>query len=476
MSHIVAQMRDVSFSYDGIHPVLKSISLEIEAGARYALVGPNGAGKSTILGLLTGVLTPSSGTVTVMGDSPNRIKEKTACVRQNLSLFPHLSVSQNIWLNTPECRGSFSFSTKRSDLLARALLESIGCNISPDSLCSDLSFPARQKVEIARALAITPSILFLDEPTSALDSTAREDFYEVLGRVSDQGIAVVLVSHDPVEVDKLKAKPVFIANGKLLSSPLPNSSRLGLILESQRSNGRTETVHSNPPTNEAAEVGLETPGLGQHGTWSHSSESRCRITLIESSTRKATSVSVEEGCPSFLIFEDAMARSEAISAIGGRYNGSAPWFKCAIEGSPKSRGIRVMSVDRLSDHLFPSLSVVENVLLISRVFRERVIRSRGRERRVLKDVARITDVQYNSPRQRVGELSGGNQQRLLLASLLYQAPGLLVLEEPLMGLDESSQRSTLCLLEDLAAASHLVVVATCFGNNYENMRGRRVII
>lgn len=451
MATIVASLDSVTFSYDGETTVIHGVSLQLEEGRAYALVGPNGAGKSTLVGIFCGLLDPTAGSVAINGyRNPGERRKHTACVAQQLSLFRHLSVAENLYLGLADIQVSATRTMKGVHEIADAALHAIGATIKPDVSCNCLPFPARQLVEIARAILRKPRVLFLDEPTSALDTVSRRRLYDVLRRINAVGVTVVLVSHDVSEIEAIGATPIYIRDGRLISeAPLVSASL-----------PRDHDQLPRAPTND------------YEGVVDIAIEDRWRA--------KRTRLALAPGDVAILSFEDAVERTDAVGTFLSKSITNVAQIRrplCDWEDlpSPSSNGtIQVLTIDKQNDRLFPGLSVLDNLALLSAQNGAFAFRRAAHDIRILAHVARDAALVYSGPTATLQTLSGGNQQRFLVASLVERNPALLIMEEPLLGVDEPSRARILHCIGRYLEHGGRLVIATCFPTVYRSLRPHRV--
>ena len=476
MSNIIASLDSAYFSYDGSHNVLKDITLGLQTGRIYAICGPNGAGKSTLVGILTGRFEPTEGEAKLGGsaDAAGR-RKRSACVSQQLSLFPHLTIAENLVL---AAHGVFPWRTRThtsANEFASAHLSAIGIDLPVDAICGSLSFPARQKLEIARALVGQPLVLFLDEPTAALDKMARDDLYSVLRRINVSGTTIVVVTHDATEVEALAATPIVLADGRIEKSAdecFPMFGTKGDTSEHRLTAASSVDSHASSGC-----TPLDNTRTGAKcGHPSQNGDNQVEVEFSSRLRRKLARLPLISGCVTLLRFDDALERTESVAAITSsgkdyrvrlREPRESPWR--LLPNRLLSARICVISTDKQAALLFPTLSVLENAAILVKRWSATSIRDRGAELRLLnklKDAARIS---YPSADAAVSTLSGGNQQRVILASLIESKPNILVAEEPLMGLDEASHEQVGELLVRYARTGGRLLIATCFPHHYERL-------
>jgi len=467
VTDLIASLDSVHFSYDRGNEVLTNVTLQLERGSIYVLRGKNGAGKSTLVGLLTGRLAPTSGTVTLAGGSaPSLRRSRSACVFQQLSLFQDLTVTENLLLAAVDGSPWRAWTKASARAMARRHCGKIGIDLPLDAVCGSLSFPARQKLEIARALMRRPSVLFLDEPTSALDSAARTELFGVLRRVNANGTTVVLVTHNAEDVAALRGRAIDLDGGRVVERKegLPSRS------------GQSEVL-------EGADLKQAPAGPSESDGGSAMSAPRGTVPSMEIEIASLTLnntvlVKLYPRHPSVMIFDDAVHRSQAVAALHEARSDYSVRLRDEPGGewryirSGADEGIRVMSTDKEQHSLFAAMSVQENASLLALRRSCTAMRSPAEEGRLVDRIEARAGISWPGRHAPVGTLSGGNQQRLILASLLEARPRLLVAEEPLMGLDEPSHDTIAGLLLDHTASSRNLLIATCFPDHYHCLGAR----
>ena len=484
MAEPIASLDSVYFSYDRVHDVLEDINLELEAGRIYAFLGPNGAGKSTLVGLLTGLFEPTRGRTVLAGSSygPER-RRRSACVCQQLSVFPHLTVAENLALAADGTTPWKTWSRSAIAAFAHSHLSSIGIRLPVDTRCDSLSFPARQKLEIARALVRRPQVLFLDEPTSALDRGSRKELYSILRHVNAKGTTVVLVTHDPSEVEAMAANPVRLVDGRVVSDDAMETSAVACCesgIETAREN--LENCHDCHRLTSANS--MDGPFVADTLTANHeTTESQVKLEIVSQVQGVKVVVPLAPQCVSLLSFEDALERTESIAAI----TANSPNYQARLwipeqhewvslpDKTLRGR-IRVLSTDKQTEILFPSLSVLDNAVLLGSHAGPGSIRLPTMEHALLDRLRNMGAVKYPSDQGTIQTLSGGNQQRFVLAGLVEYSPDVLVMEEPLMGLDESSCNTISQLLADYVKAGGHLLIATCFPHHYEPLAAKATLV
>ena len=405
-------LKRVTFGYEPGADVIRNLSLNIHPGDRYVFVGPNGAGKTTLVNLLAGVLIPQRGRIEYHPDmEPRQGRRPIACVRQNLSVFPTLTVLEHFRLLDPAKESPADVPPDRRT--PEQILSQVGARFAPSSRVGELPFSSQQLLEIALALWQRARVLILDEPTSALDLAAGAALLRTLDALAHTGVAIILVSHHAHDIARLKAKKVML--GKPAQSREPGS-------------GWWQPVHAGP---------------GQTGP---------RMARLPVGDAKAVEVPTSAGAVVVLNFDDALQRSTAWLM------GTDP--DCAGElhrGFPA--GIRAISTDREKFGIFPSLSATQNYQLLS-----------GLANVPPRDALARFGIVLPSWAHNVSALSGGNQQKLVLGSILAAHPDMVLAEEPLLGLDGVAKENVAESFRSYLQHGGRLTVYTCFPEAYRELQ------
>ena len=434
------ELREVGFEYLPGLPVLRGVALELQRRTIYGLVGPNGAGKTTLVRMIRGDLSPTVGEV--LRHSGNGRPLKIQMVEQHLSLFGDLSVAENFAAIENEALLS-PLSLARTRRQCVEALAALGLRVNSDLRAGDLAFPERQLVEVARALSAHPDLLILDEPTSSLDGEQKERLYAVLRGVAREGSSIVLVSHDPGEVASLADVVLHLVDGQFVP---------GLAWERDDdppSELDDESARGRGPTGRTCGASVELPGQGRRVDFSVAGSDCAVLALEDAPTRNRVAQAIA--------FEGAMRVSGCRTGADGR----------DVRGRGKPRQ-EVMSLlaDRRRFGVFPALSVEQQVGAIVSARDGRPLLAAWRNPEELGAVLLSLRVNFRDSDQCMDTLSGGNQHKVLLGAALVARPDVLVVEEPLLGLDLQAQHDAVAALRGLGAEGTTVVVLTAFPRQY----------
>jgi ribose transport system ATP-binding protein len=441
----------------GATVALDAASLEVQPGEVHALLGENGAGKSTLLSVLGGLVFPDAGTMEVDGAayaprSPRDARARgIALIHQELSLFPHLSVAENVLMGTePARRGLWDREEARH--LTRAVLAEFGHpDIDPGAVVGRLPIGARQVVEICRAIATRARVVLMDEPTSSLPRGDVERLFALIGRLSAAGVAVVYISHFLEETRAVASAFTVLRDGRTVGSgalaSVSNDQIIALMV------GRT--VSELFPRREWAptgEVALEVAGLAAPGL-------------------REASFSLRRGEVLGIFGLMGSGRTEMVRALFGLAHPEAGRVcvfgrERSLAAAPSERlaeGLGYLSEDRKGEGLALPLPVADNITLtrLSSCSRRGVLEP-ARQRQQSAERARELDVRMRGPGQPVRTLSGGNQQKVAFARIVHQQAGLLLLDEPTRGIDVASKAQIYEAVSRAAAAGKAVLMVSSY--------------
>ena len=459
-------MQGISKRYGGVR-ALQDAGLAVEAGRIHAVLGENGAGKSTLIKVMAGVVAPDEGRMLLDGE-PVSFKSPAAanaagiaCIFQELSLIPDLTVADNIAISNPPRRFGLIDRAEQRRMAEQALARAGADNIHPLALVKDLSLSRRQMVEIAKALARRPRILILDEATSALTAADVSKIYGVLKRLRAEGLALVYISHRMHEITELADECTVFCNGRSVASYAAGTKTDNEVVEMMigREYNAVFPPRTAHPASDAKPV-LEVRNL----CWTD------RLNDI--------SLSVHAGEVIGLGGLDGQGQRELLLALFGVLRGTAG--EVLIDGRPitiagpdfakrKGIGMALIPEDRKTEGLMLPMSVRENLSFaaLGRLSRWGVVNASA-EREAVERIVRLLAVRTDGTDVPAGSLSGGNQQKLVIGKWLMLAPRILLLNDPTRGIDVGTKQEMYQLLRQLADEGAAILF---YSTDYDELVG-----
>lgn len=442
-------MEGITKRFSGV-TALDAVDFTLERGEVHALVGENGAGKSTLIKVMTGAYARDGGTMTLEGRavdfrSPEEAQAAgVTAVYQEVHLLSFRTVAENIFLGREPRRFSL-LDWKRMNAEAGALLERLGLDIDPRATLGSLNIALRQMIAIARGVFLNAKVLVLDEPTSSLTEREVAILYDVIGRLKAEGVAIVYISHRFDELYAVCDRVTILRDGKLVGTRLlAGLERLDLIclmLGKQRDElrkGTTAFEHHEQPPEETTLLSAENLARGR----------KLNDVTIEVRHGEIVGLAGLLGSgrteTARIIFGADKAESGEIYFEGERLKLRSP--SDAIDA-----GLAFISEDRKAEGIIPELSVRENLTLAALPTLTRYgIVARDRQREIVERFMKRLGIKAASADQKIRELSGGNQQKVLLARWLCLNPKFLILDEPTRGIDIGAKGEIQSLVNELA--------------------------
>ena len=455
---LLLQLRGITKRFRGV-TALNNVDFTLRGGEIHALLGENGAGKSTLIKVLTGVHQPDAGTITLRGDviAPAAPKDAEragiSTVYQEVNLIPALTVAENIMLGRQP--GRFGFvNWKEMRREARAALGRLAIECDVDAELGSLSVAMQQMVAIARALDLQSHLLVLDEPTASLDEKEVADLFRIMRQLRKNGLGVVFVTHFLDQVYAMSDRITVLRNGQLvgeyLTKELPRLSLVSKML------GREVQDEAGRPAGAAAETGgtttapvmLETRGLGRTGAI------------------QPVNFTLHKGEVTGLAGLLGSGRTETARLLFGLDR--ADCGEILLHGQPASitsprdavqLGIAFCSEDRKTEGILPNLSVRENLIVALQAKRGawRTLSRAEQEKLCTHYIAalRIKTADAETP---IKNLSGGNQQKVLLARWLATQPELILLDEPTRGIDVGAKAEVHHIMNELTSQGMAIIM------------------
>jgi len=459
----ILEMRDISKSFPGVK-ALKNVNLSVSEGEIHAICGENGAGKSTLMKVLSGVYPYGSyeGQIVFQGQERrfSRIVDSEhlgiIIIHQELALVPLLSIAENIFLgNEPARMGVIDWG--EAFRRTRELLAKVGLKETPNALITNLGIGKQQLVEIAKALAKKVKLLILDEPTASLNETDSDALLKLLVEFKGQGITSIIISHKLNELAKVADKITVIRDGATVETIDCHVEKIseGRIIKSMV--GR-EMSDRYPP---------RTPNIGaplfEIRSWKVEHPQHAGREVI-----KGVDMNVRRGEVVGIAGLMGAGRTELAMSVFGRAYGRNVQGQAIMDGRPVdvstiqkavAAGIAYVTEDRKSLGLVLSEDIKNNVTLANLPgIAWRGVIDNHREQKVARQYRELLKIRSSGIFQKTVNLSGGNQQKVVLSKWLFAQPQVLILDEPTRGIDVGAKYEIYSIVNDLAAAGKGVIV------------------
>ncbi len=446
----IFQLQHVSKSFGGVH-ALKDVHFEIYPGEVHALLGENGAGKSTLIKIITGVHQPDTGELFLDGQ-PIRFantheaqEHGVAAIYQEPSLFPDLDVAENILVGRQPMRRA-GVDWKRMYQEASGVLRRLGLPLDPRTKARDLSVAHSQVVEIARALSINAKILIMDEPTSSLTLGEVEELFAIVRQLRQAGTAIVFISHRLEELFVLVDRVTILRDGAYVGTRAMADVTTEELIRMMV--GRTLNELFPKQAVAAGDVILEVERLGVQGSFSDVSFQLRRGEILG----VAGLIGAGRTNVARALFGTEPATAGTIKLDGKVVTITNPDTAMAL-------GIGYVPEDRKEHGLVQQMSIANNITLpVLSNFATMGWLDEGRERRAATADAQKLEVKMTGVEQLVGQLSGGNQQKVVLAKWLGTQPRVLILDEPTRGIDVGTKAAVHALMSSLAAQGMAILM------------------
>ncbi|HLO98968.1 MAG TPA: sugar ABC transporter ATP-binding protein [Fimbriimonas sp.] len=418
----------------GVTRALIDVSIRIEAGEVLAIVGENGSGKSTLMKILAGEEIPDGGPLTTTAN--------IQLVHQELAVCPHLSVAENIFLGN---LGVGGFSPAALANKAKPILEGLGYpDLDPNTLVKELSISLQQVVEIARTQAADAEIILFDEPTSSLTRADIARLFDLIRNLKQQGKAIVYISHFLDEVREVSDRIVVLRDGEFVAEYKTAEVSDDQLITAMVGRNVSELFPRSPRQAGDALVTVE-------NLWGNAD------------IPKGASLSLHAGEVVGIAGLNGSGRSELLRAIFGLdsvRNGSITVMGNKVKPGPRwLQKLGFVSEDRKEEGLALNMSIAENATFPSRL--GWFFNPQNNAKAATPNL-QATQVKCASPEQAVGELSGGNQQKVAIARLLQSDCDVLILDEPTRGIDVGSKAEIYKLIDQLAAQGKAILMVSSY--------------
>lgn len=449
------EMSKINKSFSDVH-VLKDIDFNVKKGEVHALMGENGAGKSTLIKILSGVYTRSSGTVKVKGEEVAFTNTKDAeerginIIHQELNIISHLTVAQNMFLGKELTYGKFGVLNKKAMKEATlASLKELGVtNIDPDEPAGNLSVGQQQMIEIARALATKSELIIMDEPTAALTDREIEILFEVINSLRGRGVSIIYVSHRMEEIFQICDRITVLRDGEYIGTESIKETSFDAIVRMMV--GRELGERFPTRNTKVGEVVFEVKDL-----------------KLENLFDKVN-FQVRAGEIFGVAGLMGAGRTEIMETIFGYrkksngkifLNGKELVIKHPVDAI--SAGLAFVTEDRKDKGLIIDASIRENIALTNmESISSKGIVSTSKEAKLVSELMKKLHVRAAGMSQEVKRLSGGNQQKVVIAKWIGIRPKVLLLDEPTRGVDIGAKREIYSIMNELSENGVAIIMVS----------------
>ncbi|GAE31371.1 sugar ABC transporter ATP-binding protein [Halalkalibacter hemicellulosilyticus] len=448
------EMTGIDKSFNG-NQVLKQVNFEIKKGEIHALMGENGAGKSTLMKILSGVYERDAGTVVVKGKdvrytNPKQAeKDGIAVIHQELNILPELTVAENLFLGNEKTLGKTGWmKTKEMNEIAKKQLAKLGLKLKPTTLAKHLSVGKQQIIEIAKSLMTNAEVIIMDEPTAALTDREIDTLFEMVEKLKQTGVSFVYISHRMEEIFSICDRITVLRDGQYVGTKTIKDTTFDEIV--QMMVGRELGERFPERKEHVGETKLSVKGLSRKDEFEN------------------VSLDVKKGEIFGISGLMGAGRSELVETIFGYRK--ADRGEVYIDGQKVtirkpsdaiSQGVAFVSEDRKSKGLVVDFSIRENLNITNlKTLSEKGWMIQSREKALYTEMAKKLHIRSSGSEQKAKSLSGGNQQKVVIAKWLGMKPDVLILDEPTRGVDVGAKKEIYSIINDLASQGVAIIMVS----------------
>jgi ribose transport system ATP-binding protein len=449
----LVSLTHVSKSFAGVR-VLYQVNLELLPGEVHALMGENGAGKSTLMKILAGVYARDSGEMLLDGkpvevDSPRAAQQLgIGIIHQELNLMNHLTAAQNLFIGREPRRFGLFLDEDALNARAREIFDTLHLQLDPRTVVGSLTVARQQMVEIAKALSFDSRVLIMDEPTAALNDAEVTDLFRVIAQLKARGVGIVYISHKMDELQRIAYRVTVMRDGQTVATVAMATTPVDRIIAMMVGRELASGEHAEIPDTSKAEVALDVRHLN-----------RGRAVRDVSFTLRRGEILGFAGLMGAGRTEVARAIFGADPLDSGEVRVHGKPVKIASPEDAVRHGIGYLSEDRKHFGLATGLDVETNIALSSmRRFLKAGFIDTASTRRIAQDYVRQLQIKTPSVTQPVRLLSGGNQQKVVIAKWLLRNCDILFFDEPTRGIDVGAKSEIYRLIRELAAQGKAIVM------------------
>jgi inositol transport system ATP-binding protein len=449
-NEVVLSMEQISKQFPGVR-ALSNVELRARKGTVHALMGENGAGKSTLMKCLIGIYAPDSGTITFKGERLNitnthyALSKGISMIHQELSPIPQMTVAENIYLGREPTTWYGLVDMRKMNRMATELLDRLHIKIKPTAKMCELSIANIQLAEIAKAVSYNSDLIIMDEPTSAITEAEVEGLFDIIKSLKAQGCAVIYITHKMDEVFKITDEVTVFRDGQYMGTEATADLTDGMLIEKMV--GRTLTDMFHKETTDIGSVFLDVKNLSGKGFRNVSLQVKRGEILGVAGLMGAGRTELIEG-----IFGVTRSHGGTVSISGKVVNIKSP--ANAIQG-----GMALLTEDRKLTGLYLNASVRENMFIAN--INKYMFGPFIRFRKIEKDCERMRSlmrIKTPSLMEIIKNLSGGNQQKVLISRWLLTEPELLILDEPTRGIDVGAKSEIYRLMTEFVQSGKAIIM------------------
>lgn len=448
------EMTGITKSFSG-NKVLKDVQFSLKKGEIHALMGENGAGKSTMMKILTGIYERDAGEVTVRGESVHYKNPKEsehagiAVIHQELNILPYLSIAENLFLGKEKTFGkSGILKTKEMNQKASEILKRLDMHDDVRTEAGNLSVGKQQIIEIAKAISSNAEVIIMDEPTAALTDREIESLFETIRKLQETGVSFVYISHRMEEIFSLCDRITILRDGEYVGTKVIKETNFDEIV--QMMVGRALGERFPERNADIGEVKLAAKGLARDGIF------------------EDVSFEVRKG--EVVAFAGLMGagRTEVVQALFGyrkltagdiMLDGKAITIHNPLQA--KKLGFGYVTEDRKTEGLIADFSVQDNLSLTNfdKVASNGIVKNQA-ENNLYQSMVERLGIRLSGPTQAAKSLSGGNQQKVVIAKWLGIEPEVLILDEPTRGVDVGAKKEIYSIINELAERGVAIIMVS----------------
>ena len=472
----VIKLNNISKRFGGIY-ALKDVTFELKKEI-HSVIGHNGAGKSTMMKIIMGALKPDTGEIFLNGNkvsfnSPREAQNAgISMVWQELSNFPNLTITENMLMQRYKRTTAGAIDWEASHKLCKTYLERLELDLKPETKMKDISLAQQQLVEFAKALSYDPVVMILDEPTSALSIKEQEVLYDKIRMIKEQGVAVIFISHKLDEILLLSDRITVMRDGKrVFSKPraeLDKSMIVDAIIGNDKKEGQeTEAIsYGTRKKIKNAPVLLKVENLNKERTLSNIS--------FELKAGELLGITGVSGSGITNV-------GEILFGIDTEYTGTMTFegrpYKAQRPQDAVRKGLGYVPKNRKEEGIIPGLSVGDNMVLpiLSSLSKLGFI-NHDKRKKLIDEIMENIDLRPKNPEIPIGSLSGGNQQKGVMARWVNHSSKLLILDEPTRGVDVGAIHKIYSLIRDMADEGLGVIIISSEFEEIYNVADRMLIL